>query len=264
MKPDPTRTVCIKDDASEENDKQRKGNCPGDSVLDRKEGPQKMDVDVKDLKCAIDDEKDCKPPTVPETRPNGLENNASFKPKCLDLKEDDKTTCDADQQYTEVLIGPDGKAKRSCRPTRQYEAKKRNRWQNMKDKFRQRWNERKEERAKKDEEREARRQAIQDGNQKKEKEAGDKKKKKEKSYKCGMVTALLDGRNIKDLLPIRRDLAPREDNSNIDSYMDMTTCWFDEGFVNDDAFLDFFPQDVNVDDIGIEIVSGNLRDDIKY
>lgn len=222
-------------------------------MLDPKEGSQKSDTDPKDLKCAIDDEKDCKPPKVPETRPNGKENDASFKPQCLDVDENDKTKCDEKQQFTEVTVGPDGKAKRNCKPTRQYENKKKGRWEKMKDKFKQRWDETKSDREKKEEERKSRREKIDQG---KEKQKEDKKKKKIKSYKCGMATAMEAGQQIAGLIPTKRDLAKREGgNADIESYMDMTACYFDADFVDADDFLDFWPSDVNVDDIGIDVVS---------
>ncbi|KAF2121021.1 hypothetical protein BDV96DRAFT_595404 [Lophiotrema nucula] len=248
-KPDPFHITCINNDE----DENRKGNCPDDTVLDPKEGPQKPDADPKDLKCAIDDEKDCKPPKIPETRPSGKENDASFKPQCLDVDENDKTKCDDKQQFMETTVGPDGKAKRICKPTRQYENKKKGRWEKMKDKFKKRWEDKRDERAKKDEERKTRRTNIDENKQRKEKEVEDKKKKKIKSYRCGMATAMEAGQKIAGLIPTKR-LARRDgEGEKIDSYMDMIACYFDADFVDSDEFLDYWPSDINVDDIGIDV-----------
>jgi hypothetical protein len=256
-KPDPLHVACIKDDQSNEDpERKRKGNCPGDTVLDSKEGPQRPSVNANDLKCIIDDEKDCKPPKVPETRPNGKENDASFKPQCLDADENDKTKCDEKQQYAEISVGPDGKAKKTCRPTRQYENKKKNRWDKLKDKYKKIWEERKEERAKKAEERKARKEKIEEGKKQKQKKADNDRKKRLKSYKCGMATAMVAGQKIAGLIKRKRDLASRgEERQEIESYMDMTACYFDADFVEADEFLEYWPSDVNVDEIGPDVVS---------
>ncbi|KAF2790970.1 hypothetical protein K505DRAFT_389909 [Melanomma pulvis-pyrius CBS 109.77] len=247
--PDPLHITCINNDE----DKKRKGNCPDDKILDPKEGPQKLDADPKDVKCAIDDEKNCKPPKIPETRPNGKENDVSFKPQCVDVDENDKTKCDDKQQFMKTTVGPDGKAKRTCKPTSQYENKKKNRWEKLKDKFKKRWEDKKDERAKKDEERKTRRTDIDDKKKRKEKEVEDKKKKKIKTYRCGMATAMVAGQEIAGLIPTKR-LARRDgEGQEIDSYMDMTACYFDADFVDSDEFLDYWPSDINVDDIEIKV-----------
>lgn len=185
----------------------------------------------------------------------GGENDASFKPKCLDWDENDETKCDRKQQYAAVTVGPNGKAKKTCKPTRQYQNKKKSRWSKMKNKFKKRWEDKKEERAKQDEERKARKDKIEEGRKRKEKETNDKKKKKIKSFKCGMATAMVAGQQIAGLIPTKRALLRREGNAEIESYMDMTACYFDADFVEDDQFLEYFPSDVNVDDIGTGVVS---------
>jgi hypothetical protein len=255
MKPDPLHVTCINDGSGEEDENKRKGNCPDGTILDPKEGPQNPTAEAKDLKCALDDEKDCKPPKLPETRPNGKENDASFIPKCFDADESD-TKCDEKQQYVEVTAGSDGKAKKTCKPTRQYENKKKNRLQKMKDKFKQRWEEKKEERAKKDEERKGRESKIEEGRKKKEKEGEDRKKMRSKLAKCSMAAVLEKGQEVAGLIPQKRDLVKRDGgNSEVESYMDMTACYFDAEFVENDEFLDYWPSDINVDDIGIGVVS---------
>jgi hypothetical protein len=258
-KPDPLHITCVKDGDSNENqnqeqDKKRKGNCPDDTVLDLKEGPQNPDANPGDLKCAIDDEKDCKPPKLPQTRPKGQENDASFKPACLDADENDKTKCDEKQQFVEVTVGPDGKAKKTCRPTRQYTEKKKNRWQKLTDKYKKSWEERKEERAKKDKDREEKQKKIEEGRKQKEKNRNDNKKKQIKEYRCAMATAMVAGQEIAGLIPKKMALAKRGGKEEIDSYMDMIACYFDAEFVEDPQFLEYFPSDVNVDDIGIDVV----------
>ncbi|ORY00548.1 hypothetical protein BCR34DRAFT_606231 [Clohesyomyces aquaticus] len=257
MKPDPLHTICVKDDekSDDEDQKKRKGNCPDNKVLDLKEGPQKPETTANDLKCAIDDEKDCKPPKLPETRQNGKEIDDTFKPKCLDADDNDKTKCDENQQFTEVTVGPDGKGRKTCRPTRQYQNKKKTRMEKLKDKFKKMWDDAKDDRKKKDEERKARKEKIEEEKKKKSKKIEDDKKKKIKSYKCGMATAMVAGQEIAGLKPSKRRLAKREGDgqAHVDSYMDMTACYFDAEFVDSDDFLQYWPADFNVDEIGINV-----------
>ncbi|KAF2681951.1 hypothetical protein K458DRAFT_433343 [Lentithecium fluviatile CBS 122367] len=264
MKADPLHAICLKNgEGSEDPDKKQKG-CPTDTILDAKEGPQKIDADTKDLKCAIDDTKDCKPPKVSETRPDGKENDSNFKPRCLDVDENDKTKCDEKHQYTEVTTGPDGKAKRKCKPTRQYQNKKKSRMQKSKDKFKKAWEDRKEQRAKKEEERNARKAKIEEEYKEKQRKLDEEKKKQEeekkkqeqekkkrvKSYKCGMASVIVAGQQIAGLIPTKKRGLEKRGNADIESYMDMSACYFDADFVEDDGFLEYWPSDINIDDVG--------------
>lgn len=244
-KPDPDHNTCISDGNS--NDDENKKRCPDGAVPDPKQGPQELDATT--FYCTIDDQKDCKPPKLSETRPNGKENDGPFKPKCLDPDENDKTKCDEKKQFAEVSVGPNGKAKKTCRPTRQYQDKKKSRWSKMKDKFKAKWENDKGARKDKEEARKDRSKKIQEGRKKKAQD----KKKRIKSYKCGMATAIEVGQEIAGLIPTDSHRR-RDGNKDIESYMDMVACYFDVEFVQDDQFLEYFPSDVNVDEIGTDIV----------
>jgi len=246
-----TTVPCTEDgDADEDDDESKDSKCEDDTIPDPREGPQQTDVEAKDLKCTIDDRNNCKAPQIPETRPDGKENDSSFKPRCLNSDEKDKTTCDAKQQFMEITASPDGKAKKTCRPTRKYERKKKERIRKLEDKFRDLWESRKADRAKKDQEKKERKQKAEEERKQQEKTAEDKKKKKAKSYKCGMTTAMVAGQEIAGLIPANT----AGSKGTIKSYMDMTACYFDAEFVDSDEFLGYWPSDVKVDDIGIGVV----------
>ena len=73
------------DGCEDDPEKKRKSKCPGTTVLDPKEG---QDPDTPNPKCQIDDEADCKKPKIPATRPEGKENDASYKVDCAEPDKD--------------------------------------------------------------------------------------------------------------------------------------------------------------------------------
>lgn len=119
------------------------------------------------------------------------------------------------------------------------EKTKKDRFQKLKDKFRKLWEERKPDRAKRGDERKERQKKIEQWKTDEEKKANDDKKKRIKSYKCGMATAMVAGQEIAGLIPTKSARVKRDGNKEVESYMDMTACYFDEDFINSEGFKDY-------------------------
>ncbi|KAH7090486.1 hypothetical protein FB567DRAFT_617949 [Paraphoma chrysanthemicola] len=229
----------------------RKGGCPGDTVLDPKQG---WDAKPEAPRCQIDDEKDCPKPKVPATRPDGLENDTSFKVACgePDKDESKRPKCDPKNQYVHVFVDSDGKAVESCKQTRKYYDRKRTKptdsdvrakikdtWNKMKPDYDKREQERKDSLKKLKEIQEQRDRELKD--QEKLKEANDRKK--ERQAKCSTPIALLLGAAYNEAMNKRDGEHP----------YDWTTDYFDEDFISSDDRLKEWPEDLDVGQISEDV-----------
>ncbi|KAF2824666.1 hypothetical protein CC86DRAFT_296063 [Ophiobolus disseminans] len=232
-------------------DNDRKGGCPGNTVLDPKQG---WDPKPMDPKCQIDDEKDCPKPKVPATRPDGSENDASYKVGCgeVDKDESKRPKCDPKSQYVHTEVR-EGKATQECKQTRKYYDRKREKPTNkdLRAKFKDQWNKLKPEYDKKNKEREENLKKLKNIQAEREKHWKDENrkleekqdKKKVRQSKCGTVVSLLLG------------VAYNAANTKRDGEhpYDWTTDYFDEEFVASDDRLKDWPDEVDVDKISEDV-----------
>lgn len=227
----------------DDKDKSRQGNCPDGKVLDPKEGQA---ADTKNPKCQIDDEKVCKKPNIPATRPEGNELDTNYKVECGKPQDDSKRPrCNSKTHYTKVYVDSDGKASEECQKTKQFSQRKKSKVQELKGKFKEKWEKSKsqrEEQGKKRQEKlkslKDKRKQLQTDAENRQKESDKNDKKKARMGKCATVTALMMG--------LAQNVAQKRDE--VHPY-DWTTDYFDEDFMASDDRLSEFPSDIDIDKI---------------
>lgn len=245
QKPSPRGENC-EADKSQGDETKRKGKCKGDTVLDPKHGPQ--DAAAENPVCAIDDQKDCKPPKVAATRPEGKENDATYKVKCGDPDPNKRAKCDPKIHYVDVYVTDDGIVTETCKRNRQYKEKKRNKVNDLKSKLKEKWKTDKPARDKKEQERKdnvkklaQKNKEIQENIEKQQKIDKDNEKKRRQVGKCMPVTALMAG--IDFVMKRKRD-------GEVNPY-DMTTDYFDEDFIEkSNDVLNIWPSDLDIGQYG--------------
>lgn len=199
-------------------------------------------------KCQIDDEKDCPKPKIPATRPDGMENDASFKVACGE-PEKDGPKCNEKTQYAHVYVDSEGKATRTCKQTKKYQERKRTKptTSDLRTKIKDSWNKLKPEYDKRNRERQEsldKLKRLEEERNRRAKELGDKardadNKKKERQAKCNTHIALLMGATSGKL--------------DGEHPYDWTTDYFDEEFVSSDERLQDWPDEINVDEISSDV-----------
>lgn len=218
-------------------------------ILDPTYGPQ--DPKKNDPKCAKDDNKDCKPGEIAETRTSN--DKPGDKKKCgkKDPNDDNKKCNKKQYEQVTVVDNPDGTstAKKTCKQNKKYEDNKKKRKDEVKKEKQKKWDTNGEERKKKKEERkkskdkwdedERNRQNKQADDARKE---GAKNKKKERLGKCLPIVALMSAVAPPANVPIPGV------NGVPDNVYEYTTEWFDENFVESDDILEYWPADLEIDD----------------
>lgn len=203
-------------------------------------------------KCQIDDEKDCPKPKIPETRPEGMENDASYKVGCGD-PEKDPPKCNQKTQYAHVYVDSEGKATQTCKQTKKYQDRKKGKPTNgdLRARIKDSWNKLKPDYDKRNKERQdalEKLKSLQEERNKRaeeqdKKETDAKNKKKERQAKCNTPIALLMGAASSQLVGKRDGEHP----------YDWTTDFFDEEFVSSDERLQDWPDEINVDEISPDV-----------
>ncbi|KAF2449702.1 hypothetical protein P171DRAFT_405159 [Karstenula rhodostoma CBS 690.94] len=237
-------------------DSSRKGNCPDGQVLDPKEGNKPDDPHPK---CQIDDEKDCKKPKIPATRPEGYETDSSYKVDCGNPQSENKRPrCKPGTHYGYTWVDTDGVAMEECRKTKQFQERKRTKVRELNARFKEKWYKQKPQRDQQKMDRDEKMDKLKEQRDKlqKDMEARDKlkeqnDKKKARMGKCSTVTALLMG--------VAQNFAQKRDE---DHPYDMTSDFFDENFFTSDDRLADWPSDVDIDTVAC--VSDDCVDSEAY
>ncbi|KAH7109472.1 hypothetical protein B0J11DRAFT_499781 [Dendryphion nanum] len=223
--------------------KQKKGNCPEGSVLDPKEGPQ--DMNKPNPACTPDDEKNCPPGTVPQTRALANDNDPNIKKECGKPEPNDTKQCNPKKHYVHYDVyddeGGTRVAKKRCKQTREYQQRKKSTRDKLKDWKQKKWDEekprKKAEQAEKEKQKQEQEQKKKDQNEKNE-------KKKGRMGQCFPLVALLMGSGMGPVAP-----------SGTEHPYEWTTEYFDEGFVGSEEVMEYWPSDVEFEE--------NVNVDIK-
>jgi hypothetical protein len=233
-----------------QSDNDRKGGCPDDTVLDPKQG---WDPKTESPRCQIDDEKKCAKPKIPATRPDGMENDASYEVRCGDVDESKRPKCDPKTQYVDTSVNTEGKASQRCKHTRKFQDRKRTKPTNsdIRAKIKDQWNKTKPDNEKRDKERQAnleKLKGLREERDKKAKEYDNKReaddKKKERMGKCNPIVALLIGAATNAAQNSKRD----------DEHpYDWTSWFFDEDFVSSDERIKDWPPELDVNQISLDV-----------
>ncbi|KAJ4304609.1 hypothetical protein N0V90_000135 [Kalmusia sp. IMI 367209] len=227
----------------EDVERNRKGQCPDGQVLDPKEGQK---PDTPNPKCQIDDEKDCKKPKIPATRPEGKENDSSYIVDCGQPEEESqRPKCNARTHYAFTWVDTDGKAHEECKKTNQFKERKKNKVSKLRSKLKDKWNKQKPQREEQEKARQAKLNELKDHQAKLQKEMEEREKlkeqndkKKSRMGKCSTVTALMIG--------VAQNTAQKRDEEHP---YDWTSDYFDEDFMTSDDRLKDWPSDIDIDSV---------------
>ncbi|KAF2824662.1 hypothetical protein CC86DRAFT_395146 [Ophiobolus disseminans] len=229
-----------------------KGKCPDGKMLDPKEG---WDPKTTQPKCQIDDEKTCAKPKVPGTRPDGKENDASYKVECGEPEKDEnkRPKCDPKTQYVHTNVQSTGQAVQSCKQTRKFYDRKREKptSKDLKTRVRELWNKLKDRYSRENKDREANLKKLKEIEEKRAKEdkertdkLNDKKdKQKRRMSECSTSRSILIGAVVKEATGKRDGEHP----------YDWTTDYFDEEFVSSDDRLKDWAAEVDVEKISEKV-----------